>query len=348
MYPSRAPVGLINATGQCCYANAACQLIFHCTALRNCIIRSTAEISTGEEIDDVAHTLARLFTALKGGETQCSVLPVLLALQTGRGRLAGIDLVMDPNDATEFIVLLLDALTDGLSTVVSRSAYTSSRSAYTRTIDVRRIMDDAWHLNLAGDARSRCWRRGMATLAGQLVHRVACPKCREPKWTAEPTWGAIILAPPICHALHVVKLDDCLDATMCTEDEVCGPYTCDRCACVSTSGVTKSTCWWRAPPVLLLALNRFGPQCERPVILPLVLSMRRWAHPDSPCASACYDLVGTIEHQGRGSRSGHYVAGVRMPDNEWWMLDDNSVRRTGGPDGRHIYVVAYTFIKTPL
>ena len=56
-----------------------------------------------------------------------------------------------------------------------------------------------------------------------------------------------------------------------------------------------------------------------------------------------YDLHGVIEHQGRRSDRGHFIAFVRRTDREWYKCNDQTVTATTWESvrGREAYVLHY-------
>ncbi|PIO73841.1 hypothetical protein TELCIR_04172 [Teladorsagia circumcincta] len=66
--------------------------------------------------------------------------------------------------------------------------------------------------------------------------------------------------------------------------------------------------------------------------------------------SGFYELKAVITHKGRSSNSGHYVAWVRLGEDDWAMCDDDHVspvtsdqvlRLSGGGDWHCAYVLLY-------
>ena len=87
-----------------------------------------------------------------------------------------------------------------------------------------------------------------------------------------------------------------------------------------------------APPFFILRINRtcFDVSTSTPyknsgtVKAPVELNLVSMMASSCPTDKCAFTLVGSVEHFGQESTSGHYTANCRVRDN-WWHFDDSTV-----------------------
>ena len=135
---------------------------------------------------------------------------------------------------------------------------------------------------------------------------------------------------------HGICLGDCLAACGRPEQLSEGNgWRCPRCEAEKKAVVTLGV--WRAPPVLIIDLMRFGVQSlyasskvETRVEFPLEgLDMTPYVRGPPPPEGLCYDLYAVCNHIGSPSY-GHYTAYAKCGSG-WYLFDDAQVKRVDEP-----------------
>lgn len=103
-------------------------------------------------------------------------------------------------------------------------------------------------------------------------------------------------------------------------------WTCDKCNHHEPSA--KCIKLWKMPKVLMINLKRFDHTLRKnntPVKMPVTIDLSQYVICDKSYVN--YHLTSVGHHLG-GSNSGHYVALCRHPLGEWYVIDDENVRKT--------------------
>eukprot|EP00484_Ammonia_sp_Unknown_P020975 CAMPEP_0197031480 /NCGR_PEP_ID=MMETSP1384-20130603/10476_1 /TAXON_ID=29189 /ORGANISM="Ammonia sp." /LENGTH=986 /DNA_ID=CAMNT_0042461013 /DNA_START=30 /DNA_END=2990 /DNA_ORIENTATION=+ len=110
-------------------------------------------------------------------------------------------------------------------------------------------------------------------------------------------------------------------------------YRCDNCK--KKRKAIKQFTIFEPPNVLVVHLKRFecgggglfsGGKINKHVKFDETLDLTEFMSYNI-CPKVSYSLFGVLVHYGYSSHGGHYVSYIKAPDNEWYLMDDSSVRR---------------------
>jgi ubiquitin C-terminal hydrolase len=251
--------------------------------------------------------------------------------------------VREQTDALEFFVtfvrqLRIEAGAEDEADDVQRatdSNGTRGASSSGKT-QLEKSMDAAW----ARDVGRRC-PESAHHLFGELVIQNRCGAC-----------GASSYAPDVFCALpmhmhasndHTINSADQL-AQVFIPEKLDPDWKCESCATKGDESSVRITRLWRAPQVLVLAMNRFdgfGGKDKRPVEPAGAFDMTQCFHEDAKVHGTCiYDLRSIVTHWG-DAHNGHYSAVCRGYDERWYVHDDEAVSSITEDDLRRFAPNAY-------
>lgn len=226
------------------------------------------------------------------------------------------------NDAQEFLIQLLDAVSEENRIVVAARSNSilqlpgnnSACKSVGKSTGQKRLahrMDDAWFRTVGP--------YGVLgnMLHGQLVHQVRCGGCNSLSHTAEP-FMCLSLDMPLSKGQ--VHLSDCFEHTF-KDDIIQEAWVCEKCNRTASAEIpaTKSVRLWRLPSVMVITVKRFldnGHKCVVPIAFEsdLMGCLEHASCKASPyyrdIATARFDYKASIHHHGHAS-FGHYVAMYR-------------------------------------
>ncbi|KAL5105230.1 Ubiquitin carboxyl-terminal hydrolase 17-like protein 6 [Taenia crassiceps] len=102
-------------------------------------------------------------------------------------------------------------------------------------------------------------------------------------------------------------------------------YMCSVCR--KPQLATRLTRIHRAPPILIVQLNRFSQSNEKlDVVVQFPAVMDIGPHmADRSASPVGYHLYATINHRGENAQCGHYVAYTKRRENQWYCHNDETV-----------------------
>ncbi|OBZ88895.1 Ubiquitin carboxyl-terminal hydrolase 36 [Choanephora cucurbitarum] len=108
-------------------------------------------------------------------------------------------------------------------------------------------------------------------------------------------------------------------------------YKCDSCKQMVRAG--KQMTIDELPMMLTVHLKRFAFDLHRgymrkittDVQFPELLNMAPYVSPEKSIKQADYQLYAVLVHYGHGCDSGHYIAYVKAPNGQWYLMDDDAV-----------------------
>lgn len=245
-------------------------------------------------------------------------------------KLTLLDDIYQQNDINEFMDYFLDKLNSEICIIRqdSHMQLCSSIKGSMYHLQAQKMMHD-WHVKTRKEHSEL-----IELMYGQSINQIVCGYCRKIHHNYE-VYSHIML--PVPFDDQDVSLYDCLKKYL--EDEIINadtdtskndPWKCDRCNMSSKS--TKSFVLWKTPQLLVISLKRFNSdmrKINKQVKIPHCLDVS-----DVVLSHECprrYLLRSVALHFG-SFLGGHYVAACRNPNDEWYIFDDDIVRKLDEPD----------------
>lgn len=248
-------------------------------------------------------------------------------LNTLQKHFGGLLNLAEQNDIMEFLMLYLDKLnTDiGVELIIDEEDIEKLRQKSQTYMNVKYrnlvfSMDQEW-LNTVRKEYSPI----MDIFYGQNVSQITCGHCKYIHHNYE-AFNCISL--PIPKHDKPLTIYDVIDEYFTKEhlNAISKEWTCDKCQ----NSVASAKCLklWRMPKVLVINLKRFDHTLRKnnaPVKMPHDIDLSKHVICDKSFVE--YQLISVGHHLG-SSNSGHYVALCRHPTNEWYVIDDEKVKKT--------------------
>lgn len=334
------PCGITNL-GNTCYLNTAIQVLFNNNALRSCVLAARSVQDTqgnGQGQDDTkVRFCAELADVLDIVWVQRkSVTPrrfVKKMASMFKDRIT----VMMQNDMEEIVNIMVEALTREMGMQLPEAVLENTRqrldAAKTRgsKSDVLVAqMEMSWLQSHAREHSALC-----NIVYGQQITQIRCSGCKYITHSHE----VFVTLPLAFHESLAlpISLKDMIHVHM--DSETLTDWQCDRCK--QRSNVNKSIKFWRMPDMLMFVLKRFdmmnNGKITTPVSIPDTLDLDEMCIYDTACR---YTIQSIGCHSGN-MHNGHYYALCRKPNNVWYIIDDDSVRRV---DSHHLWTKDAYFV----
>tara|TARA_B100000405_G_scaffold162409_1_gene113370 strand:- start:437 stop:1402 length:966 start_codon:yes stop_codon:yes gene_type:complete len=238
------------------------------------------------------------------------------------------------NDINEFITLFFDQLNIELAEL----KYEPPQKVLQHDGRLYKFMQRA---NKSWDKfvqKENSWFNDFST--GQVVNQIICGNCGKIHHNYE-TFRVLDVEIPE-NSDEKIHLHDCLHTFFakyhinCASDE--DKWKCD--ACGHTNKSLKSCKIVRAPDMLIIALKRFKQHSTRfiknniHVEIPKKFNTAEYAISDEN-----FQLKAVANHMG-GTQGGHYNAFTKHGD-QWYMVDDEDVRKVRDIDDSSAYTIFY-------
>lgn len=159
---------------------------------------------------------------------------------------------------------------------------------------------------------------------GQSVSQITCGNCGFIHHNYE-AFNCISL--PIPKSEHALDIDNLLDDYFNREtlNKESKEWKCDKCQ--ESSPSTKCVKLWKMPTVLIINLKRFDHTLRKNnTLVKMSIDIDLSKHVICDKSYVEYQLISVGNHLG-GSGSGHYLALCRHPLDQWYIIDDENVRR---------------------
>ncbi|GMH42686.1 hypothetical protein BSKO_10605 [Bryopsis sp. KO-2023] len=332
------PVGIFNL-GNTCYMSSALQLLFSVPQVRDAILASLGvEKTEGEGEDDakVAHATHEVFAELEFSPLACmdpGSLAEALRLKT--------EMQQDPQ---EFLKLFQSLLESALERVGCQQLNGGMGGG----VDCK-----MGNLELKEE-----WPRDGEVIQNQFgggtSYVTICKECKGIPSSSFEVHNFLDLQLQVdqCQTLQE-SLDAYMAPCWLTGSNKYNCATCDR-----PTEAERRVLLRRLPPRLQITLSRFDYDFESgrkkkirsPVKIPIDLDLSSCLEKtaevlsshstktgnleESKNKSSKYTLTCILHHLGTSADCGHYVAQIRQPNGEWWLMDDELATLIGpSPDG---------------
>ena len=331
--------------GNTCYMNAALQCgIAACEPLVEYFLSDAyLEDLSVPSSDSLAKAIAWLLDELRNPENRNAVYPNMVKSR--------IDVKMpkfkgtEQNDASEFLIEILDFLHSELSKNTSSSpiettnSRSSSLSMLTRSASSIAAMNGSisgrswnainWHTR--GDQWWNAHRKRENSVIkkfyqGAVRSVMTCSKCGGVSARFEAFTSLILSLPPRNAPSSEHQLEDLIDALF--QPELIQGIDCDFCKRKQTFNRTIDL--WKVPPFLILTLSRFSFDSKSAKKLTNLihypvddsLSLESLLAQEAPLQEFLdYELYAVVEHEGSVNR-GHYTALVK--DGASWVIANDA------------------------
>ncbi|XP_064006513.1 ubiquitin carboxyl-terminal hydrolase 42-like [Pogoniulus pusillus] len=306
--------GLYNM-GETCFINSVLQCLTYTPPLANYFLSGLHRRSCQQQVFCMMCTMeAHICDVLQAAGSILEPLSVLESLQC-----VG-DLFLDgrQEDAHEFFCFLLMAMQADCPTESSRRDLCPGLSDKARLREERALYPTPFLSSLELCLPSRNIIQQI--FEGLLRSRLTCLSCDAVSDSYEPFLDVPLDvggASSVSAALQGFVQPELLDGANCI-----------RCrSCDTVAAASKGFSIQDAPPVLTLALKRFGMtgrKLSKAVEFPLSLDLRPYM--SQARGELClYSLYAVLVHRGGGSASGHYFCYVKASNGLWYRMDDTSV-----------------------
>jgi len=304
-------VGIKNS-GNTCYISTALQCLYQIEDLREFLLSGEYKNhlnKTSPADGEIAELTAEIFQKMKNLERNISIED----LKDAVAEFSGMFEDDDQEDAEEFLLTLID----GLHLDLEKS------SGFVESANVPKSSEEAWEQYISEENSFLT-----SLFVGQAESTLSCLACQESTKNWESFWNISL---PISGSSSI---EECIEKfqkceTLTGEDQ---PF-CESCQ--KKCDMTKSLRITKIPKTLLLHLKRFSSKSKDsslikfPVDRPLSLG------------SSEFKLSSVINHQGKSTSSGHYLATVHHNDN-WFSISDEKVSNNEKVESADAYVLFYT------
>ncbi|CAG5110151.1 Oidioi.mRNA.OKI2018_I69.chr2.g4582.t1.cds [Oikopleura dioica] len=304
-------IGIKNS-GNTCYISVALQCLYQIEPLREFLLSGEYKKHLNETSPadgEIAELTAEIFGKMKNLEKNISVEDLKEAVAEFSGMFED----DEQEDAEEFLLTLID----GLHLDLEKS------TGFTESENSPKTSEEAWNQYISEENSFLT-----SLFVGQAESTLTCLSCQESTKNWESFWNISL---PISGSSSI---EECIEEfqkseTLSDEDQ---PF-CD--ACQKKCDMTKTLRISRIPKVLLLHLKRFSSKSKDsslikfPVSSPLLLD------------SSKFQLSSVINHEGKSTSSGHYVASVK-DNGSWFSISDEKVSALESVLSEKAYVLFYT------
>lgn len=317
-FSSRGKAGIANL-GNTCYINTALQCLFHDVELLYFILSKKYTIvpnAKTQYIDELRDILKIIWMHSD------SVAPhkfISYLRKNMSDRLS----INYQNDVQEFIMTLLDVLNTEIAQGVDPQTIASALHHYNNNEQTPKAkliakMRYEW-------LKSNKLDRSHLTdfIYGQFVCQVECKSCGSLTHTSE-LFSSLSLAFPNKHDATTSEfdIDKMMDATF--SQEPIQNFQCDNCK--TQTQALRTVKIWKTPKLLMLHVKRFDSSLRKlscKVGTPEYLTIDKHTLYDR---NTSYRLLSIACHGG-SVHGGHYFAICRHPDKNWYLIDDDVVKR---------------------
>ncbi|XP_021953435.1 ubiquitin carboxyl-terminal hydrolase 4 [Folsomia candida] len=230
----------------------------------------------------------------------------------------------DLQDAFEFLVILLDTLSEELDLRATKP------TQYRHALFSKDKSEQQLEAEMIAGYLNRFKTIVQDNFIGFIRTSVTCSRCNKDTLTFDPSMTLWLPFPmPNENSGDAVTLADCFDCYTAPE-KISGSYFCVHCQ--KEFGVVKQTKLWLTPQIWVICLNRFGtrgvPTLGKRVDYPIEgLDLSPWVK--SPRNEGnIYDLFGVVTYSSfDGSLNrGYYAAYCKNPvDHAWRKFSDERV-----------------------
>jgi ubiquitin carboxyl-terminal hydrolase 8 len=223
----------------------------------------------------------------------------------------------NPNDASEFLSLVVDSFHGALSRKV-RISVSGTASSNTDKIAVKCY-------ETIQSMYSDDYSELLPVFFGLYVSEIVSQASGETlSFKPDPFFEINLSVPPI---LEKISLHDCLQQH-CAGETIEG-YMNEKTKEKET--IQRHIRFWSFPVILVFSLKRFDVRQKQMVNFPFYIDMTEYAYNYDQTKEKRnnnkYELYGVCHHYG-GARGGHYVATVKHAvTNEWFIFDDERVTK---------------------
>eukprot|EP00835_Amoeboradix_gromovi_P005989 NODE_631_length_5776_cov_0.697199.p2 type:complete len:432 gc:universal NODE_631_length_5776_cov_0.697199:3444-4739(+) len=309
-------VGIINS-GNTCFLNSGIQCLFHINELTSYFLNDYYKIDMNNSSDTngVAISYAKLVKTMNT-HTVVNAMEFKAEITKHLQYFEGFDM----HDAQEFLVNLLDALSEDLNRGFNKM--------HKVKFEVTEEQEDNLEPHIKAKLdwnRYQCIHRSIIfdIFGGQFESRIECLQCKNKTYSFDMFWD--ISVPLKSKRLGNNDLLQCLDAFV--EDEEM-EYKCSKCHYNKASKVQRVYKW---PVVLVLHLKRFyylmgWNKNSSEIKFPRELSVSKWGSSiNGADTGPSYKLVSCICHYGNLDY-GHYISYcLDTKDNKWYCKNDDEV-----------------------
>ncbi|KAI8067681.1 uncharacterized protein B0P05DRAFT_552533 [Gilbertella persicaria] len=165
---------------------------------------------------------------------------------------------------------------------------------------------------------------------GKLRSQVKCYSC---KATSNNYEACLDLSVDLGNKANSIEsaLDNFTKIDVIGNDDPSNRYKCDACKQMVKAG--KQMTIDELPMMLTIHLKRFAFDLQRgymrkintDVQFPQALNMAPYVSQEKKVKEANYRLYAVLVHFGHGCDSGHYIAYVKAPNGQWYLMDDEDV-----------------------
>ncbi|CBY23368.1 unnamed protein product [Oikopleura dioica] len=302
----------IKNSGNNCYISTALQCLYRMEDLREFLLSGEYKKhlnKTSPADGEIAELTSEIFGKMKNLESNISIEDLKDAVSEFSGMFEN----DEQEDAEEFLLTLID----GLHLDLEKS------SGFVESANVPNSSEEAWNQYISEENSFLT-----SLFVGQAESTLTCLACQESTKNWESFWNISL---PISGSSSI---EECIEKfqkseTLTGEDQ---PF-CESCQ--KKCDMTKSLRISKIPRTLLLHLKRFSSKSKDSSLIKFPV--------DSSLSleSSEFKLSSVINHQGKSTSSGHYLASVRHNGN-WFSISDEKISSLEKVESADAYVLFYT------
>lgn len=316
----------IDNMGSTCYLNTMVQCFGHCVAFLRFVLNGKYRTHLNEIPE--SSIMMQLRDVYKDLWIMDKSVAPHAFIKTVAKKITFMD-ILEQNDINEFMMVFIDKLGSEIARrLQDQYVERSVSNSYDHQAN---LMDRDWLQKTHKD-----YNELYDLLHGQSINQISCGHCTKIHHNYEIFFNLMLPITDKCKTL-----DDCIVEYFQNEvvngaevgkghgqgQDKSDLWKCDKCNTASKS--EKMHILWKTPRVLVLSLKRFTSDMKKivqPIQVPDVLDLSEYVL--CKTSHKKYELKAVAVHMG-SFFGGHYVAVCKNATGDWYLFDDETVRRLG-------------------